>query len=534
MSLPRTVAEVLSEHVTLELESPDRLYLNLYVPRLQYPGGAVGFFRHHRGQPFASSALMAPMTRAFVRSMESYCREGGIPVITFRPGERKDDVAQAYLARCDGQEGILFAGKAQEKARVFRTEKRRNPETGRTYPWISWSTAMVNAWYFYGLDAEFGPFFLKYGTYFPYTGRFCLNGHEYLKRQAARRGIAFEALDNGIAWCDDPARVQRIADGLSPAKIEAFVRKWIRRLPCAYTKEDRAARYRYDISVLQAEFALTQVFDRPRSGRVFFEEVIRENLDLGRPSQVALIFDRRVTKRTPSRFRTRVITEGVVPSLHIDYKHSRCKQYFKEGRALRTETTINDARDFSIGKRLCNLPALREVGFQANRRLLGVQRLSHDPIAGQEAFERVTRPAEVDGQRASALRFEDPRVHMVLACLLVFRFLAHGFANKDLRALLAPLLGIDPALMTQGRMTYQLRRLRLHGLIERIPHTHRYRVTEFGFRTALVFSRTYARILRPTLAHACANAPPVHSRLRKQFDRLEALIDQSVEWARVA
>jgi hypothetical protein len=160
-----------------------------------------------------------------------------------------------------------------------------------------------------------------------------------------------------------------------------------------------------------------------------------------------------------------VITEGVVPSLHIDYKHSRCKKYFKLGRALRTETTVNDARDFEIGKRLCNLPALREVGFSADRRLLGVQRLSHDPIAGAEAFERVTRPAQAGSQRASALRFEGPRVQMVLSCLMMFRFLSNGFANKNLRALLAPLLGIDPALMTQGRMTYQLRRLHLHGLI---------------------------------------------------------------------
>lgn len=534
MTLRPSVAEVLSDHVTLEIESIDRLYLNLYVPRLQYPAGAVGFFRNHRGMPFASSALMAPMTRAFVRSMESYCRERGIPVITFRAGERKDDVAQAYLARCGGQEGILFAGKAQEKARVFRTEKRRNPETGRSYPWISWSTAMVNAWYFYGLDAESGPFFLKYGTYFPYTGRFCFNGHEYLKHQATRRGIAFEPLDNGIASTDDPAGLQRIADHLSPAKIEALVRKWMRRLPSPYTKEDRAAGYRYDISILQAEFALTQVFDQPLTGRVFFEEVIKENLDLGRPSQVALVFDRRVTKQTPGKFRTRVITEGVVPSLHIDYKHSRCKQYFKEGRALRTETTVNDARDFGIGKRLQNLPILREVGFKANRRLLGVQRLSHDPIAGTEAFERVTRPAVVGTQRVSALRFEDPRVQVLLSCLMMFRFLAHGFANKDLRALLAPLLGIDPALMTQGRMTYQLRRLHLHGLIERIPHTHRYRVTEFGFRTALVFSRTYARVLRPILAQGCPNAPPIPSRLRARFDSLQVLIDQSVDRAKVA
>ncbi|HEX9621422.1 MAG TPA: hypothetical protein VF989_14865, partial [Polyangiaceae bacterium] len=84
--------------------------------------------------------------------------------------------------------------------------------------------------------------------------------------------------------------------------------------------------YRYDISIVQAEFSLTQVLDRPVLGRIPFEDVIRENLDLGRPGRVQLIFDRRVTKKTPGRFRTRVITDGVIPSLHVDYKKSHIKQ----------------------------------------------------------------------------------------------------------------------------------------------------------------------------------------------------------------
>jgi hypothetical protein len=144
--------------------------------------------------------------------------------------------------------------------------------------------------------------------------------------------------------------------------------------------------------MLQAEFSLTQMLDKPVSGRVFFEQVIRDNLDIGRPDQVSLIFDRRFmprgTRATPGRFRTRVITDGVTPSLHVDYKHTRIKQYHKEGRALRTKTTINDTRDFSIGKRLQNLPALREIGFTANRRLLRLQSISHDPITGAEAPKR--------------------------------------------------------------------------------------------------------------------------------------------------
>jgi hypothetical protein len=312
-----------------------------------------------------------------------------------------------------------------------RTEKRTNPRTGKKYPWLVRTTSMVNHFYFYCIDEDFGPFFLKFCSYFPYTAKLCINGHEYAKRQLVKEGIAHESLDNGILSCADPQRLQQICDGLSAKKINALLRKWLARLPHPFTAADRAAGYRYEISVLQAEFSLTQVLDRPLVGRIFFEEVIRENLDLGRPDHVQLVFQRPIHKRTPGCFRTRVVTEGVVPSLYIDYKGCRIKQYHKEGRALRTETVVNNTVDFQIGKRLQNLPALREVGFRANRRLLDVQHISHDCAIGEEVFRQVTGPITVHGQRASALRYADPCVLALFSALLVFRLLPRGFAAID-------------------------------------------------------------------------------------------------------
>jgi hypothetical protein len=233
-----------------------------------------------------------------------------------------------------------------------------------------------------------------------------------------------------------------------------------------------------------------------------------------------------VIRSTPGRFRTRVITEGVVPSLHFDYKNTRIKQYHKEGRALRTETTINNTYDFEIGRRLQNLPALREVGFSANRRLLDVQRISHDCTIGQDAFEQIHHPVEVDGQRAAALRFGDPRVLALLSAIVLFRLLPRGFSNQDLREHMAQLLGLSPGQFTQGKMTYDLRRLRLHGLIERIPHSHRYRVTNSGFRAALTITRAYNRLLRPALAIAHDNAPPVSTILQRAFVKVDQAIDR--------
>lgn len=539
MSVPQSVAEILNHHVTFELECIDRMYLNVYVPPLQCESGVVKFFRGHRGHPFASSALMDPMTRSFVAGMERFAKQEQIPVVQFHKGQRKDDVMAEHLARFDKPEGIVMLGKAQEKTPVFRTQKRRNPETGKTYPWIVRSTAMINQYYWYCLDRDFGPFFLKFASYFPYNAKLCLNGHEYAKCQLRREGIGFKALDNGFVACENPDRLQTICEEMGPQHIDSFLRRWLALLPHPFTAQDREAGYRYDISILQAEFSLTQVLDRPLHGRILFEEIIRENLDIGRPDMVQLIFNRRVTKRTPGRFRTRVLTDGVIPSLHVDYKNSRIKQYFKQVPDVRevgarTETTVNNTRDFSIGKRLCNLPALRQVGFQANRRLLEVQRLSHDCAMGEETLHRLNRPVEVDGQRTSALRTTDLRVLALWHLLVWFRLLPCGFANRDLREQLAVLTGQSTHMITQGRMTYDLRRLRLHGMIERIPKTHRYRVTDFGLRAALYFTRVHARLYRPGVAQILAHAPPRPSTLQRAFQKLDSEIDQQVRNARLA
>ncbi len=439
------------------------------------------------------------MTRAFVSSIETFVEEHEIDLVQFRARQRKDDIAQDYLSRFEGSEGVYFVGRVQEKASVFTTEKRRDPR-GHTYPWIVRTMRIPNHFYFYILDRDFGPMFIKFCSYFPYAVKVCLNGHEWLKRQLDNKGIDYEDLDNGILTCEDAKRVQRISRTLTAAKIDRVVRKWFRLLPHPYAARDRRAGYRYDLSVQQAEFALTQVFDRPASGRAFFEEVVRENIDLGRPEHVQLIFQRKVLRTTPGLFRTRVITNDVVPSLHFQYKHTFIKQYFKLGRALRTETTINNAKDFYIRKRLHNLPALAEVGFNANRRLLDVQSLTHDCTVGADRFDAVVQPVVRNRQRASALRFGDPRVFALFHAILMFVHLPAGFTNRTLRERLAPLLGLDPAQLTPGKMTYDLRRLRLHGVIHRIPGTHRYRLTDDGIRVALFFNRAYARLLRPALS----------------------------------
>lgn len=538
MTVARCAGDVLSDHTIFEVESIDRMYLNVRVPRLAYGAGVQGFFVGHRGHHYASTALMDPMTKAFVADIHGFIAARGLELVSFGK-ERKDDVAQQFLAAFAGTEGVLFVGRAQEKALVWRTQRRYNPATGEPYAWLVRSTAFINYFYFYCVDEDFGPFSIKFGTYFPYTAKLCINGNEWAKRQAAKAGIGFEALDNGFAAVDDVDRLQAICDSLGPERIDALLRKWLTILPNPFTSEDEAAGYRYELSILQAEFSLTQMLDRPVSGRIFFEQVLHDNLDIGRPDHVGLIFDRRVIAKgrakTPGRFRTRVITNGVTPSLHVDYKNTKVKQYYKQGRALRTETTINDPHDFRVTKRLTSLPELRQIGFSANRRLLGVQTISHDPIRGAQAFTDLTAPVVTcQNTRIPGLRFGDARVHALLQALLVHRLLVHGFTNRDLRTLIAPLLGKTAEDITAGQMTYDLRRLRAHGLIERVPRTRRYTVTDTGLQHALLFTHAHDHLLRTGLAQVTDPSPPRMSKLRNATRAYQTAFDELTQQAQLA
>jgi hypothetical protein len=520
MTLPRTAAEVLSGHVRLEVRCIDRVMLTFRQPRLQYGQGIHRFFCQHRGNQFVSSALMLPMTEHFAADIHHYIDTRRLDLVRFARGQSKDQVAKGYLAGKSGGDQILFVGVAQEKTRVWRTARRRDPATGRPYPWLYQEQAMVNHWYFYGFDADFGPFHIKFCGYFPYTGQIYFNGHEYAKQQCRKEGIAFTALDNAFGMVSDAEAVQRICDGLTDQKIYRFAGKWLARLPQPFTRADEDADYCWQLSVKQIEFSTTMTLDRPLSGRIFFEQLIRDNLDIGRPDKVNLVFGRMIRQRgkyrTPGTFRTQVITTGTCPYLYVYYKKTHVKQYLKEGRALRTETTVNQPRDLGIGKELTNLAALAEAGYSANRRLLDAECISHDPAAGTAALEMLTSPViSTTCTRVPGMRFPDPRVQALLSACCALALRPAGFTSRDLRHLLAPQLGKDPGDMSGGQISYDLRRLRAHQIIERIPHSRSYQLTANGLSTALFFTRLTRRVIIPALADLAGAGPPPGSPLRQ-------------------
>lgn len=514
-----TVGEILKHHVALDVHCIDRMYLCGYVPRLQTGGGVVTFLKKHRGHPIPSPALLGLMTTDFNKAVKDYAHANSVPVIPFKRKQRKDDVAKAMRSQSSVRDGVVFIGVAQEKMSSFQATRNGTP-TARHFTYAR-HTVMVNQYYFYLHDASFGEGFIKVGSYFPFPLRVYLNGHEWVKRQMDREHIKFESLDNGFLSCDEPGRLQEICDELEPRHIKNFLDKWLRRLPMPLTEKDRKLGYDYKLSIRNLEVSHTQVFTQPVRGREFFEAIIRENLDLGRPDQVAIIFDRKVTKATPGHFGTRVITRGVHPSIHTYYKTTDIKQYFKEHRALRTETTFKRTRDFKIGSLIDNLPALRKLGRHINDRLLELERVCEDCVLSDATMGNLTQPTVAkDGTRASGLRFGDPRVMALLAALASFMHVAGGITNASLRVLVADLMGLG-AQYTATMMSYDLRRLVRKGIICRRPHSNAYFLTPYGAQVAVFCTRVNARLFKPALAamEEDTTVQPI-SPLREAFEEL--------------
>jgi len=524
-----TIPEILDGHVTLEVECADRLYLNGYIPALATPGGLITFMREHLGKPIPSPAVLGQITSKFRDNVRAFAAENEIPLIKFESGEKKDDRANQLRRERGTRGGVVFIGVAQEKAKTFSGKSM--PEKGPG--WFDYTrdkSVYVSQYYFYVDDEELGPAFVKVCSYAPWALKLCLNGHEWAKRQLDKQGIAYTALDNGFLDCADPQALQKICDSLGPQQIEAFLARWLERLPMPLTSADRAAGYTWQLSIWQMEVSLTQVFDRPVRGREFFEEVMRDNLDLGRPDRIQLVFDRRILPSTPGKFRTRVIQDGVLPSLHVEYKSFDLKQYFKEGRALRTEGTFRNPKDFNVNKGLSNFGYLQQIGRQINRRLLEVERVSQNCGLSADGIQRVVQPTvDEGGQKAPGLRFGDPRVMALMLTLSLFTHLIDGFRNQDLRRAVIDLLGLTSGDYTPQQATYDLRRLCRKGLLHRRPGTQRYVMTPYGWKVARLYARLEARVFRPALVaiegqKVAAPAPKLARALAKVDHEMDTLI----------
>jgi hypothetical protein len=523
-----TAADMVAGHVSLDISCLDRLYLNGYVAKLQTPGGVVYFFHDHRGKPIVSPALFEPIGEKFRREVRDWAQANGIPLIRFAAGDRKADVMAPYLeaAAASGRSQVVAVGCAQEFQRVW-TARKRATDPGLC-PQFSFTKEQrrVSVFYVYIFDEQMGPGFIKVCSYFPYPVKVWVNGHEWAKRQAARAGIEFTALSNGFAWAQDAAGLQDICDRFGPGTVQVWSERWMAKIPLPLEDADRDAGYWWELSMRQVETSRTLVFDQDCHARAFFEALLCENMDLGRPENVELLFRRGQPKGRPAAapafggFKTAIDRYCQMVTINVFYKNSRVKQYLKDGVALRIETVINSPDDLGCNRQLGNLPELQAKARAINTRLLHTETAGQGTVLVSPVIERITRPTVTgDGRKAPALRFGDLRVQALAGAIAAMLFTVTGITNRSLRALMTGLLH-RPYSMNQA--SYDLGRLARNGLIARVPGRNRYTLTRDGLLFAHFYTKVYDHVLRPLMAPDRPNAPPELAAALATLDRLAA------------
>ena len=392
----------------------------------------------------------------------------------------------------------------------------------------------MSVFYVYIFDEQMGPGFIKICTYFPYPVKVWVNGHEWAKRQALAAGIGFTALSNGFASCEDPQALQRICDRFGPGTVQVWFERWMAQIPLPLDEGDRDGGYWWEQSMRQIETSRTLVFDSDVHARAFFEALLCENMDLGRPENVELLF-RRGQRRGQSAlpppgggFRTTIDRHCHMVTINVFCKNSRVKQYLKDGVALRIETVVNKPDDLGCNRTLPNLPRLQARACAINDRLLHTETAGQDTALVSPVIERITKPTVTDdGRKAPALRFGDLRVQALAGAIAAMLFTVTGITNTSLRALMTGLLN-RPYSMNQA--SYDLSRLARNGLITRVPGSNRDTLTRDGLLFAHIYTKVYDHILRPLMAPDRPNAPP---ELAAAIDTLNRITISHIAQARV-
>lgn len=371
-----------------------------------------------------------------------------------------------------------------------------------------------------------GPGFIKICTYFPYPIKVWLNGHEWAKRQAVHAGIGFTALSNGFAGTEDPQGLQAICDQLDDTAIQAWFEHWTSRIPLPPGTGDREAGFWWELSMRQIETSRTLIFETDCHARAFFEALLAENMDIGRPENAELVFRRGSRSGRPTHpprgggFKTKIDQCCDLVTLNVFYKNSRIKQYLKDGCALRIETVVNDPRDLGCNRRLTNLGELEAKARAINDQLLDTETVGQDTVLVTPVFERITTPTVDDeGRKAPALRFGDLRVHALAGAIANLLCATTGITNKHLRVLMTGLLGHA---YSMNQASYDLTQPARNQLITRVPGRNLYTVTAEGLLFAHLYTKIRDHVLGPLMTPDRPNAPPEPGAAIDTIDRIVA------------
>jgi hypothetical protein len=520
------------ESIRFEYSCFDRILLNAVIQPLQQPAIIVGYLDRYRQVSAITKAYFRQVSESYHRWVEELASTRGIPIVEPPKGVRREQWVEPYYQALGAQDGLAVILKSRENARVavsYATVAGGNR--------IEVCPRFIWQYYFYLRDRDFGRLFVRICPYFPFNARLCLNGHEWLARRMQAEGITFEQQSNAFVVCSDPARLQQLADALTAEQVGACAERWLAELVPFFTAAER--RFHgcgHRLFVSQVEYCTNLVFDERASVDRLAERLLDLNRAIGRPDKLSTVFGRRITTRYAGTLKTQIADYHLGnPVIRSEYKQGSIKQYVRDERLLRTETTSYHTPDLGIAKAVQHLPELRQTMSAINERYLTAQQDVLETYIDRGQLARLrTATVSPSGRRTPGLKLDDPRLLAIMQAVTRFVHLARGgrFRTRDLHRPTADALGQTTQTYTLAQLRYDLAKLRAKGLVVKAAGTQTYRLTDDGFRVCVLFLKVAHRIYAPLTAAALA--PVAHdARLpndrQATLDRLYVAVDRALD-----
>ena len=518
-----------AKSIRFEYSCFDRILLNAVVPVLQQPSSIVWFLKERRSAKTLTSDYFRRISADYHRWVAQLSVRWNVPIVEPPKNVRRDEWVEQFFEHRN-KTGIAVILKSRENARVAVSRKTFGQPHIEMVPRFVWQ------YYFYARDRDFGRMFLRICPYFPFNSRICINGHEWLACRMRAEKIRFRQCGNAFLTCADPQRLQELSDEFSAGHVEACGLRWLAKLlPFFSDRERRREGFAHRLYMSQMEYCTNLVFDRRACLDRMMERLLDLNRAIGRPDTLSMIFGRRITRRTVAGLKTQITHKGFAnPAIRSHYKRGSIKQYVRDHLLLRTEVTSYHTPDLGIRKNVEDLGQLRQLMRPINDRYLDVQQDVLETFVDRDQLRKLGDPTiSPTGRRTPGLRLEDPRLLAVMQALVRFAPLATGgtFRTRDLHQPAAGALGRTKETYKLSQLRYDLGKLRVKGLIEKIPHTQNYRLTAEGYRICLLFLKLFHRVYAPLTAATLVplshdqNLPqPRHSAL----DRLYASVDRAL------
>lgn len=509
----------------------DRILLNGVIQPFQQPERVIGFFNTYRDHRLVSRDTLRDIASQYHNWVKNRMQAWGAPLLE-APEGRRDEFVEPYFRRAKPDEVVVIL-KAREPGRLLIA-------TGNK-PDHRWFLQLAQRWViqynFYVNDRHWGRMFVRVCPYFPFSARVCLNQHHWLANQLRAEGIDFQQCANAFLKCRDPQRLQELADSLTTRDLARCAEKWLTRLTPFFTARERThAGCQHRLFFAQVEYCDNLIFHRRAALDALGERLLDANRTIGQPTKLTMIFGRKITRRYRGQLQTVIEDLGLPnPVIRSHYGHGFVKQYVRDHRLLRTEAATNNVRDYGVPKAIDHLPQLRQKEAAILDHYLDVQQDILESFVDRGELRRLSQPTVLpSGKRIPGLRLDHPRQLAVMQALVRFTHIAAGgtFTTAELHAPVAEALDRSTAHYRLSSLRYDLSKLRAKGLVEKIPHSRRYRLRAEGYRLCLVFLKLFERIYAPLTAGLLrpvrADARLPHQRLA-QLDRLYRGVTEALD-----